>query len=750
MLATANAAMLVLSLATVSTRLPLSFEDPSDVAQLAQGSGLKVFERVAEHATDGDHSLHVVFAGSEADSWPGFSLNFDAPDQTSAGALAFDVFSPAAQPTPLAWRVDDLSGKRVFGGESLAPGATTHIKIWLRSLKYDLDLAHLQRVYIYISKPRGDVELFFDRFRLVTLEGSFLAVTHVPDRVPTGLPSPTGPAMIAFERPWMQHVFADDWPAEDEPAPKPSIAAARGEYEPLTICIAARRDLHGLTAMISDFTGPGNVDRVSGQAKIAASAVDVRVVRALDKRWTYPDTRYIAGMPVLLEAQPKEGVDLAAGRVGRFWLTVHVPPDAKPGDYKAIVTVAEKPLSPTASGAPVQIPVSLHIYPFALPEVKDKLWGVYYTGPTAFEEGEDLVKLEAHLRDMRAHGMTSVGLCFGWDPAQNNVEAKRVDFLPAGQGRYETFMQLYHDLGFPAPLLQLADTPQDIAAGPINQPRFAEAYAGIWKYVEDYAAKQKGPKIIVQPVDEPAWGGADAGERNRVLLDILRRLAPGIVTEQDGPDDDYFRHVAGPLCDVWNFNGSLPPPEVVASAHKDGKTVLIYNCDVEFYRPVVDRYVAGWFQEAAGIDGCFNWAYQSVAGDPYDDQDGPLGDEVAYYPPGHGHVGGPSIGWEGMREGIDDYRYIALLRDLIVAARKKGGRSAELASRAESDLKEILASIKYNSSVRETPAWDKVTTKDGKVTIGGSLNLPNGWSLEDYDHARRHVADWCVRLLAGR
>ncbi len=547
--------------------------------------------------------------------------------------------------------------------------------------------------------------------------------------------------MIAFERPWMQHVFADDWPADDEPAPRPSIAAARGEYEPLTLCLAARRDLHGLAATLSDFEGPG---------KIGAAAVDVRVVRALDKRWTYPDTRYIAGMPVLLEPQPKDGVDLAAGRVQRFWLTVHVPSDAKPGDYKATLTVAGKPLSPTAAAASLTIPVALHVYPFALPEVKDKLWGVYYTGPTAFEEGEDLVKLEAHLRDMRAHGMTSVGLCFGWDPAQSNVEGKRVDFLPAGRGRYETFMKLYHDLGFPAPVIQLADTPQDIAAGPMNQPRFAEAYAGIWKYVEDYAASHRWPKIIVQPVDEPAWGGPDARERNRMLLDVLRRVAPGIATEQDGPDDDYFRKVAGPLCDVWNFNGSLAPPDVVAAAAKDGKTVLIYNCDVEFYRPVVDRYVAGWFQEAAGIDGCFNWAYQSFAGDPYDDQDGPNGDMMAVYPPGHGHVGGPSIGWEGFREGIDDYRYLALLRGLMVAARKKGGRQADLASRAEDDLKRLTLSLRYSPRIRDSAAWDKVTTHDGKVTLRGSPNLPNGWSLNDYDHARQQVAGWAVRLMVGK
>jgi hypothetical protein len=324
--------MLVLSLATVSTRPPLSFEDPTDLAQLTPGSGLKVFSIAAEHATDGDHALRVVFAGAEADTWPGFSVNFDAPDQTSAGSLAFDAFSPAAEPVNLAWRIDDLSGKRYFGGESLKPGATTRVKIWLRSLKYDLDLAHLQRVYLYVSKPRGDVEIFFDNFRLATLEGSFQTVVHEPDRSPMGLPSPTGPAMIAFERPWMQHVFADDWPAEDEPAPKPSIAAARGEYEPLTICVAARRDVHGLTATISDFTGPG---------KVGAAAVDVRVVRCLDKRWTYSDTRYIAGMPVLLEAQPKEGIDLAARQVGRFWLTVHVPTDAKPGDYKATLALGE-------------------------------------------------------------------------------------------------------------------------------------------------------------------------------------------------------------------------------------------------------------------------------------------------------------------------------------------------------------------------------------------------------------------------
>lgn len=738
-------------------QLPLSFEDPDDLSQLRRSDGLKIFQRVEEHAADGRWALRVVFAGSDRDTWPGFFVPFPQPDLSAGPDLVFEVFNASNQEVRLSWRVDDLDGRRVFGGMNTRPGAFTTVEIALSGMKYQLDLARLQTVYIYIGKPRRDVELFFDHFRLQDPRRNFRAVLHLPAQRPTGLPAADGPAFICFQQPWMRHLFPDDWPGEQTQNVALAVAAAQGEHEPFSIGVAARRDLKQLRAEVRDLAGP---------AKIPAAAIEVRVVRTMDKRWTYHDAqrRYMVNLPVLLEPQPQEGLSLAAGRVAQFWFTVRVPPSAQPGVYKGTIVFHAQAASPAsteevqAQPAPspqetFSCPITLRVYPFPLPEVKDKYWGVYYTGPSPFEDGEDLAKLERHLRDMRAHGMTSVGLCFGWDEAQTDVAGRRVDFLPEGRGRYETFMRLYRDLGFPAPVIQLADTVQQAVAAKLalTSAEFAEAYAGIWRWVTDYARKRKWPEIIVQPVDEPAWQGEEARERNRLLLDVLARLAPEIRTEQDGPGDEYFHTIAGPLAHVWNYNGTLAPPPVIAQAKANGKIILIYNCDVEWYRPVVDRYVAGWFLVAAGIDGCFNWAYQAFTGDPYDDLDGTYGDHLAVYPPGHGQPGGPSIAWEAFREGIDDYRYIALVWDLASRARRKASAQArELADRAEAEITRLVESLRYSPQVRDMAAWEKFWPEGETFCVSGEMNLPNGWSLADYDEARRRLADLAVRLATTR
>ncbi len=712
-----------------------SFEDPADL-QKFRASGVQM-ERVSEHASDGKWALKVTFPGAERDTWPGFHVPVGDGDFSDQIHLVFEAYNASGKRARLSWRVDDAAGKKVYGGASLAAGRMQTVLVPIYAYKYDLDVKRVARIYIYISRPRETWVIYFDNFRFQRPSDLRRPIIHVPRVQPPSAPAEEGPAFVVFRRNWMEHVFADDWPAEGEQAQRLSVYAARGEYEPLTVSVAARRHLQGLAVSISDFAGPG---------RIPARAVDVRVVQHLDKKLTYSDRafRFIIGIPVYLEPVPDGGVDIEAGRVVRFWLTVHVPKRARPGTYRAKLRI-------TCRGEEaVELPVRLFVWPFELPEPERKFYGVYYTGPSRFEKGDRIEILRRHLRDMREHGMTSVGLCFGWNIEQTDIERGRVDFLPPGEGLYETFMREYSKLKFPSPVIQLADTPQHALASKYDwrSEQFARRYAAIWQFVMQWGRRMKWPEIFVQPVDEPAWQPGDAKERNVALLRILKTMCEGIRTEQDGPGDDYFHNVAGPWADFWCYNGGLAEPDVIRRAKEQGKIIAIYNCDVEWYRPVVDRYVAGWFQEVAGIDGCFNWAYQSFGGSPYDDGDTQTGGHLAVYPPGEGRAGGPSCAWEAYREGIDDFRYIALCRQLIERARKARSRKAlELAAEAERILEELRGSISYSPRVRGTARWESWKAEDGRIVITGALNLPNGWGLDDYDRARRRVARICAELV---
>ncbi|HUS81189.1 MAG TPA: glycoside hydrolase domain-containing protein, partial [Armatimonadota bacterium] len=215
---------------------------------------------------------------------------------------------------------------------------------------------------------------------------------------------------------------------------------------------------------------------------------------------------------------------------------------------------------------------------------------------------------------------------------------------------------------------------------------------------------------------------------------------------QDGPPDEFFEEIAGPHADVWNYNGGVGTPERVARAIADGHIIACYNNDVEGYRPELQRYAAGMYLLASGTQGIYNWEYHGWQGSPYDDQDAQYGDFLHVYPAMGDEVGGPSTGWEGFREGTDDYKYCDLLRRTIERARG-AGHVAE-ADAAAAVLDEIFAGLNYQPRIRQTAKWERsFTDDDGVARISGKLLVPNGWEYADYDSARRRVADQIVGLL---
>jgi hypothetical protein len=249
-------------------------------------------------------------------------------------------------------------------------------------------------------------------------------------------------------------------------------------------------------------------------------------------------------------------------------------------------------------------------------------------------------------------------------------------------------------------------------------------------------------------VDEPAWRGREAMDQNVRCLKILKGV-PRQRTEQDGPGDDYFHHEAGPWADFWNYNGAYAPPEIIAEAKAAGHSILIYNNDVEGYRPEVDRYAAGFHLALAGSHGVFNWEYRGGSGDLYDDLDGPSGDWVMHHLPNDRYRGGPATGWEGFREGIDDQRYLTLLQSVIVQAHASGNRHAiRRASRAQKLLGRLLDSLHYSPRLRGAAQFERTSVSaDGTTQFRGKLKVPNGWDYAMYDRARWQIAQCIVAIL---
>ncbi len=164
-------------------------------------------------------------------------------------------------------------------------------------------------------------------------------------------------------------------PAPTQKAKFVRIEAARGEYEPVQIVLRPRRDLSGVTATLTDFAGPGG-------AAIPAEAVDLLRVGYVNV-WRPTDREGCVGewpdpLPPL-----EGGFEASAGKNQPLWLRVHVPRDAAAGDYRA--TLALK-----AEGWQAQVPVSLHVFDFTLPEKLHM--------PTAFGFSSGNLKRYHHLQ----------------------------------------------------------------------------------------------------------------------------------------------------------------------------------------------------------------------------------------------------------------------------------------------------------------------------------------------------------------
>jgi hypothetical protein len=102
--------------------------------------------------------------------------------------------------------------------------------------------------------------------------------------------------------------------------------------------------------------------------------------------------------------------------------------------------------------------------------------------------------------------------------------------------------------------------------------------------------------------------------------------------------------------------------------HQAGYKVWIYaNPHYGQETPETYRRNMGLSLWKGGYDGHCGWAYQDGRGSCWDDFDSPSRDYLMTYPTIDGIV--PTIQWEGLREGVDDVRYLTTLLKFIEKAK---------------------------------------------------------------------------------
>jgi len=582
--------------------------------------------------------------------------------------------------------------------------------------------------------------VWFDDVELRPVE-SIPPMPYVPSNPPPAASAEDrARGFIVFNRNYLDLMPPSYRPSEAEIRKPFAIAAARGEYEPVSVGVFALEDIDALRVEAPDFRSA---------AGVRIDDVDVRVVRYLVKRSHYSLHDRVL-VPTYLERA--NALRVAKGQVGQFWLTVHVPTDAAPGEYRGTFRIAR------ANGrGEARVPVALRVHPFALDEPRGMAFGMY-DALQVTHPGRDYML--AKYRDMRAHGMTTVGFC-GNLGATLRVRDGRVEVRFEGKPGLETALDAYVRAGFPEPVVWLMGSDVRrfcVKRGPVEGSEFAAAYKAIIRAVLAEAKRCGWPEIIFQPEDEVF------AHKTRFALGFrelkLLKEVPGVRTEMDGtnvrpevsdqtyPFTDVLVHCYGPLL---YGKGVYPRSEwlrIVGKYHNDDKRIWFYNVDTTGYHVETMRFAAGLYMLWSNADGLLSWAYSWGDEKPYDDYSGPHGDTIFFYPPRGDRKGGPALGWEGLREGIDDFRYARTLANRIATAergddpaRRTLAREALKAWFARLDL----SRLRTNRSMQGD--WTiRTVAADGQQAVGGSFKLDIGISFEDYDRFRSMCAKYIEEL----
>jgi len=546
---------------------------------------------------------------------------------------------------------------------------------------------------------------------------------------------------VPFAANYLDVVMPAIVPAAEQLEPNLRIFAAPGEREPISFAVRALEDQRGMSAAI---------DRLSGEAgSLPAEAVHAGVVRNLVRK-IHPRTDEMLTLPAFIEDM--HPVDVAADTSRWFWFTVHVPEDAAPGRYSATITIS-------SSGGEAELPVELEVLPIELMRPEGVAWGMYDYMHVTYSDAPDAI--EEKFIDQRAHGMTSVGLC-GAHGVETEMVDGRVVMHWTGDTNLERAMNAYVAAGFPEPIQWLIAG--DISRfarqfGEIGSAEYAAAYRGVIQAVLERAEQEGWPEIIFQPVDE-AFEHRDRFERMMVEMKILKEM--GLPVEADGmnghpegleealPYMDYLNFHDGPFLRRGVYDGAAWE-QFRARMERLGKTIWFYNVEISSHRPENARFSQGFHPWNTGARGVYTWSYRSVVDDPYGANPERRFVFMHRFPPMGDETGGPSIGFEALREGIDDYHYLYTWDRLCERALEDGTEEQKQTVRdSRAWITEKLAEIDYSkwAGWPTQGEWTggSIVTEDGGKAVSGHLKVPGVWDFADYDEIRRRLAAWIEQL----
>jgi hypothetical protein len=520
------------------------------------------------------------------------------------------------------------------------------------------------------------------------------------------------------------------------------IYAAQDEFEPFQLVVRSA-SAQDLDVSISDFT--------KGSDTIAATNVTLHRVDYVNLTQLSDDFGRLGDWPDPL--YPIAMGDDVAFRVGAnqpLWFTIHVPRDAAAGVYDATVTIGS-----------ATIPVELQVWNFALPQEIHLAgeWGFGWS--EVVEEYKGTIGgsvqscywnlVDALYEDFADHRLTPKGV--GWPAGLNYPGGVAYDcdgnLDPDAWGdwdfhtlapKYLSGDDLDNGVGFPSFLIKgpSSNWPpdsrpdsfcgEDRGGDPPGNSSYNDKWFQYWAAVSDYLGSTAGyaAKGYYHIVNEPQT--FEDYDIVAYLAQQTKASAPNVrilVSEQVEPDIYNNPSYPGAKIDIWmptvsNYqverahDRQLNHGEEVWWYFLYGDRPPLPNPTV-IDRPGIEARITPWLAWLERVEGLLYYSTTAWDTNPwtqpwiYDaNGDGfmfylPKDETIAFNPcDGQSNRLVPSIRWELLREGMEDYEYLWLLNegDPQIGVANEADTLAEqfidsrtLFSRVPTDLYETRAAI---------------------------------------------------------
>jgi|GEM_PF-661917 len=452
------------------------------------------------------------------------------------------------------------------------------------------------------------------------------------------------------------------------------MSLARNEYESTQLVVRPASALSKVRLELHDLS------RAGGQGVIPSSAIAWSAVGFVktDKP-DYPVTHIGLWPDPLHDASP---VDVAAGFPQPFWVTVYAAPGTTPGQYEGTITVH-------ADGAPasdVQMLVTVwdfelpatpslksafDIYPQRLGDTYDRWFPSWAQALKAEGIGPEQLahQIERDLVRRRLAPMRHVPVDGTANPS--SIDWTGVSAFALGQygGSFDNHW------------------PQS----PEAMDRLASQYHAA---ADELARIGVLDRHYIYAYDEPKPGLPAVANVTRMLHHADPRLRL-LVTMNQPADVERLRAWFEPIDIVCWRNVVFDPAQAQALQRMGKENWLYVSGPRPPYPTLVIDYpsiayrVLPWMCWKYGIKGLLYWCVDYWTTNPYEQpmnrEPGHNGNGSLYYPGPRGPV--PSIRLEVLRDGMEDYEYLALLAEAVRKAESSGQANAELIAEA----KQVLA-----------------------------------------------------------